>query len=77
MIQIIHQKLMKQKINILIRAGLEDNKMSMSELRKKIGMDLATMDNRLYKPSTNHWTILELVQISEVLKIDLNNLKNK
>ena len=73
----IDQKLMKKIINILIRARLDDKKMTISALRKKVGMDTITMNNRLYKPFTNHWNLLEVIKIFEVLEIDLNKLKDE
>lgn len=73
----IDQKLMKEKINLLIRTRLDDKKMSISTLRKKVGMDLITMNNRLYKPFTNHWKLLEVIKIFEVLEINLNKLKDE
>ena len=73
----IDQKLMKEKINLLIITRLNDKKMTISTLRKKVGMDIITMNNRLYKPFTNHWNILEVIKIFEVLEINLNKLKDE
>lgn len=72
----IDQKLMKEKINLLIRKRLDDKGMTISTLRRKIGMERITMNNRLYKPFNNHWKLLEVIKISEVLEINLNKLKD-
>jgi|TARA_B100001094_G_scaffold299627_1_gene324479 lambda repressor-like predicted transcriptional regulator len=72
----IDQKLMKEKINILIRKRLDDKGMTISTLRRKIGMERITMNNRLYKPFNNHWKLLEVIKIFEVLEINLNKLKD-
>ena len=39
-------------------------------------MERITMNNRLYKPFNNHWKLLEVIKISEVLEINLNKLKD-
>ena len=72
----IDQKLMKEKINLLIRKRLDDKGMTISTLRRKIGMERITMNNRLYKPFNNHWKLLEVIKIFEVLEINLNKLKD-